>query len=59
VSTGSGAGNLRLDVLDDDTVVDTAGNPLAGGFTLGEVYQVGFTYNWFPLMIYDSSPGGR
>ncbi|NUQ63357.1 MAG: M28 family peptidase, partial [Pirellulales bacterium] len=30
VSTGAGEGTLRLDLVDDDTIVDTAGNPLGG-----------------------------
>jgi hypothetical protein len=44
--TGSGDGTLRLDVLDDDSIVDAAGQPLAGAgigngnFTTGEVYTV-------------------
>ena len=46
VSTGSGTGTIRLDVIDDDTIVDTAGNPLGGvgagngTYTSGEVYNV-------------------
>lgn len=46
VSTGSGTGTIRLDVTDDDTIVDAAGNPLGGvgagngTYTGGEVYNV-------------------
>jgi hypothetical protein len=46
VSTGSGTGTIRLDVTDDDTIVDAAGNPLGGvgvgngTYTSGEVYNV-------------------
>jgi hypothetical protein len=40
VDTGSGDGTLRLDVLDDGTIIDAANNPLAGGFTTGEVYTI-------------------
>ena len=46
VSTGSGTGTIRLDVTDDDTIVDAAGNPLGGvglgngSYTGGEVYNV-------------------
>ncbi|MBK9208848.1 MAG: S-layer homology domain-containing protein [Anaerolineales bacterium] len=40
VNTGVGSGTLRLDVLDDDSIIDAAGNPLAGGFTVGESYTV-------------------
>lgn len=38
-STGSGTGNLGLNVLDDDTIADGVGNPLAGTF-IGQVYTV-------------------
>lgn len=40
VNTGNGDGTIRLDVLDDDTIVDTAGNPLDGGYTSGETYTI-------------------
>jgi hypothetical protein len=40
VDTGSGDGSLRLDVLDDDTITDKAGNPLNGGFTAGQSYTI-------------------
>ncbi|MBU1662841.1 MAG: hypothetical protein KKD28_15380, partial [Chloroflexi bacterium] len=46
VNTGSGDGTLRLDVTDDDTIVDLALNPLGsagvgnGDFTTGEVYDI-------------------
>jgi hypothetical protein len=40
VSTGSGDGTIRLDVLDDDSILDAASNPLNGGFTSGETYTV-------------------
>jgi uncharacterized repeat protein (TIGR01451 family) len=40
VSTGSGNGTLRLDVSDDDTILDAAGNPLGSSFTTGESYTV-------------------
>jgi CSLREA domain-containing protein len=46
VNTGSGDGTLRLDVADDDTIVDQASNPLGGAgagngnFTAGETYTV-------------------
>jgi hypothetical protein len=44
VNTGIGAGTIRLDVADDDTIKDAADNPLGGtgigngNFTNGEVY---------------------
>ena len=46
VSAGSGDGTLRLDILDNDSIVDAAGLPLAGAgigngnFTTGEEYTV-------------------
>ncbi len=46
VNTGSGNGTLHLDLLDNDSIVDAAGNPLGGvgagngNFNTGEVYTV-------------------
>lgn len=46
VSTGTGSGTLRLDLADDDSIVDTASNPLGGtgtgngNFTTGQSYTV-------------------
>ena len=46
VDTGSGNGTIRLDVVDNDTILDLAGNPLGGAgegngnFTSGEVYTI-------------------
>jgi hypothetical protein len=46
VNTGSGSGTIRLDVVDDDSIVDAAFNPLGGtgtgngNFTSGEFYTV-------------------
>jgi hypothetical protein len=46
VATGTGNGTLRLDVVDDDSILDAASNPLGGigsangNFTLGESYTV-------------------
>jgi hypothetical protein len=46
VGTGAGNGTIRLDVSDDDTIIDGAGNPLGGvglgngDFINGEVYTV-------------------
>ena len=46
VNTGSGDGTIRLDVVDDDSIVDGAGNPLGGigmgngNYTVGETYSV-------------------
>jgi len=46
MKTGSGNGTLRLNVIDDDSIKDSSGNPLGGvgpgngNFTSGEVYAV-------------------
>jgi len=46
VNTGSGNGTIRLDVVDDNTIIDAAGNPLGGvnagdgNFTGGETYTI-------------------
>ena len=40
VNTGSGNGTLRLDVSTGGHIVDAALNPLAAGFTTGEIYNV-------------------
>jgi hypothetical protein len=46
VSTGSGSGILRLDVLDNDSIADSASNPLGGSglangnFITGETYTI-------------------
>jgi len=46
VNTGSGNGTIRLDVLDNDTILDGFGTPLGGtgsgngSFTNGQVYDV-------------------
>lgn len=46
VRTGTGNGSIRLDVVDNDSIVDVPGNPLGGAgtgngaFTGGETYEV-------------------
>ena len=46
VNTGTGNGTLRLDVADNDSILDAASNPLGdagannGNFTSGQVYDV-------------------
>jgi hypothetical protein len=46
VNTGSGNGTLRLDLVDDDSIIDVQGNPLGGvgagngDFSAGETYTV-------------------
>ncbi len=49
VNTGSGNGTIRLDVIDDDSIVDLTANPLGGtgagngNFTTGEFYTISRT----------------
>ncbi len=46
MSTGTGDGTLRIDLIDDDSIINTAGNPLGGVgpgtgyFRLGETYSI-------------------
>jgi CSLREA domain-containing protein len=46
VSTGTGSGTIRLDVADNDSITDAAGNKLGGtgtgngNYTAGEVYTI-------------------
>jgi len=45
VNTGSGSGSLRLNLVDNDTILDVAGNPLGGtgagnGNAAGEAYII-------------------
>ncbi|MBK9208823.1 MAG: S-layer homology domain-containing protein [Anaerolineales bacterium] len=60
VNTGSGSGTIRLNVLDDDTIKDTAGNSLSAGFTSGETYTISkaatvATFSDVPLTYWASS----
>jgi len=45
VNTGTGSGLLGLDLIDDDTVMDTLGNPLGGGGWVNGDYKTGQVYN--------------
>jgi peptidoglycan hydrolase-like amidase len=46
VSTGTGSGTLRLNVIDNDTILNAAGNKLGGAgagngnYTIGQIYTV-------------------
>jgi predicted outer membrane repeat protein len=57
VDTGSGSGTIRLDVVDNDTIVDLALNPLGGAgpgngsFVSGEIYDVHFYWIYLPLVL--------
>jgi hypothetical protein len=46
VNTGSGDGTIRLDVLDDDTIINSASEPLAAGFTTGQTYFIDRNTPW-------------
>jgi len=56
VDTGSGAGTLRLDVSDDDSIINRLGNPLGGvgagngDFSWGEEYGVRLYMVYLPLV---------
>lgn len=57
VNTGTGIGTIRLDVVDNDTIVDSALNPLGGvgagngGYTNGETYDVRIYWIYLPLIL--------
>lgn len=40
VSTGTGGGSLRMNVIDNNSIADFAGNGIVGGFTGGETYSI-------------------
>ncbi|MFO0876683.1 MAG: Ig-like domain-containing protein [Gemmataceae bacterium] len=44
INTGAGNGTVRLDLIDDDSIIDAASNPLGGAgvqnYTTGEVYTI-------------------
>ncbi len=40
VATGTGSGTIRLDVLDDNSIVDGSATPLSGPYSAGQVYTV-------------------
>jgi hypothetical protein len=45
VSTGTGLGTIRLDVLDNDTILDLAANPLGGAGAGNGDFNTGQSYN--------------
>ena len=57
VATGGGAGTIRLDVTDNDSIVDAASNRLGGtgagngAFTTGEAYTKELYRIYLPLVI--------
>jgi hypothetical protein len=57
VGTGSGSGTLRLDVLDDDSVVDAGGHPLGGVGAGNGAFTGGASYVVRPLALTVTSVG--
>ena len=57
VSTGTGDGTLRLDLIDSDSILDELGNPLGGAgadngnFTSGETYTINKSGPSAPIVI--------
>jgi hypothetical protein len=58
VNTGTGNGTIRLDVVDDDSILDQEGNPLGGigpsngNFSGGAIYTIIKTYYlYLPLIL--------
>jgi hypothetical protein len=56
VNTGFGSGTLRLDVTDNNSILDAAGNPLGGtgvgdGDFSGQTYAVARKYVFLPLVL--------
>lgn len=65
VNTGSGSGSLRVDLIDDDSILDASGIPLGGvgagngNFTAGESYLVDKTLPAVAgILRADPSPSG-
>ena len=58
VNTGSGSGTIRLDMTDNDSIIDAASNPLGGAgagngnFTGGEAYTITKVYIFLPLILH-------
>ena len=56
VNTGVGAGTIRLDVVDNDSIVDSSLHPLGGvgegngSYTGDETYDISFYPAYFPLV---------
>lgn len=56
VNTGNGVGTIRLDAVDDDTILDQSANPLGGAgigngnFSSGQVYQVRYPQTYLPAV---------
>jgi hypothetical protein len=62
VNAGKRNGNIRLDVVDNDSVIDSAGNPLGGvgagngDFSAGETYLINKSITTLKTSIFKSQP---
>jgi len=62
VNAGIGNGPIRLDVVDNDSITDSAGNPLGGGgagngdFTAGETYIINKSITTLKTAAFQSQP---
>jgi hypothetical protein len=62
VNAGTGNGTIRLDIVDDDSITDAAGNPLGGigagngDFTAGETYLINKSITKVKATIFTSQP---
>lgn len=62
VNAGRGNGTIRLDVVDNDSIIDTTGNPLGGAgagngnFTAGETYIINKSITTLKTSIFKSQP---
>ena len=62
VNAGTGNGTIRLDILDNDSIADAAGNPLGGigagngDFTSGETYLINKSITKVKATIFTSQP---
>jgi predicted outer membrane repeat protein len=50
VSTGTGTGTLRLDLIDNGTILDLDFNPLGASFTQSDVYAIRYLGIFLPLV---------
>jgi Tol biopolymer transport system component len=60
VGTGTGSGSLRLDLIDNDSILDSASNPLGGvgagnGNLVGETYTINKTAITYSTVTFRSS----
>jgi hypothetical protein len=62
VNVGKGNGTIRLDVVDDDSITDAAGNPLGGvgagngSFSTGETYIINKSITSLKTSIFKTQP---